>query len=222
MIERVRGLDFALTALFIVLAIEGFRSDRDKTTALLATGTTDLIVDGEEAEVLHRLVVDRIELRLQEAQDLVEVQPHLAVVLEELFHPVARAEVGPLDGPVLDPEAGVVRFGDGLRGARPPLGARLVARYEVCEGARGNVAAAVVAASASNLFGIFITPLLVGLLMHTQGGAAGGWQSVRDIVVQLLLPFIVGQLARPLVSVMMLTAKVSTSSTISLAARPSA
>lgn len=66
--------------------------------------------------------------------------------------------------------------------------------------ARGNVAAAVCAASASNLFGIFITPVLVGLLMHTQGGAAGGWKSVQDIVIQLLLPFIVGQLARPLVS----------------------
>ena len=66
--------------------------------------------------------------------------------------------------------------------------------------ARGNVAAAVVAASASNLFGIFITPLLVGLLMHTQGGATGGWKSVQDIVVQLLLPFVAGQLARPLVS----------------------
>jgi len=66
--------------------------------------------------------------------------------------------------------------------------------------ARGNVAAAVVAASASNLFGIFITPLLVSLLMHTQGGASGGWKSVQDIVVQLLLPFIAGQLARPLIS----------------------
>ncbi len=66
--------------------------------------------------------------------------------------------------------------------------------------ARGNVAAAVVAASASNLFGIFITPVLVSLLMHTQGGASGGWKSVQDIVVQLLLPFIAGQLARPLIS----------------------
>jgi sodium/bile acid cotransporter 7 len=65
--------------------------------------------------------------------------------------------------------------------------------------ARGNVAAAVVAASASNLFGIFITPVLVSLLMHTQGGASGGWKSVQDIVVQLLLPFIAGQLARPLI-----------------------
>lgn len=66
--------------------------------------------------------------------------------------------------------------------------------------ARGNVAAAVVAASASNLFGIFITPVLVGLLMQTQGGAGGGWGSVRDIVVQLLLPFVAGQLARPLLA----------------------
>jgi sodium/bile acid cotransporter 7 len=66
--------------------------------------------------------------------------------------------------------------------------------------ARGNVAAAVCAASASNLFGIFITPVLVSVLMHTQGGAAGGWKSIQDIVVQLLLPFIIGQLARPLVA----------------------
>ncbi|MCY1647665.1 bile acid:sodium symporter [Caulobacter sp. SL161] len=66
--------------------------------------------------------------------------------------------------------------------------------------ARGNVAAAVCAASASNLFGIFITPVLVSVLMHTQSGAAGGWESIQDIIVQLLLPFIVGQLARPLVA----------------------
>ncbi|MDR7229439.1 sodium/bile acid cotransporter 7 [Caulobacter sp. BE264] len=66
--------------------------------------------------------------------------------------------------------------------------------------ARGNVAAAVCAASASNLFGIFITPVLVSVLMHTQGGAAGGWKSIQDIIVQLLLPFILGQLARPLVA----------------------
>ena len=65
--------------------------------------------------------------------------------------------------------------------------------------ARGNVAAAVCAASASNLLGIFLTPVLVSLLMHAQGGA-GGWKAIQDIVVQLLLPFIAGQLARPLIS----------------------
>lgn len=62
--------------------------------------------------------------------------------------------------------------------------------------ARGNVAAAVCAASFSNLAGIFITPALVALLM---GGTTGGmsWNSVGTIVVQLLLPFVLGHLLRP-------------------------
>ncbi|PVM87942.1 bile acid:sodium symporter family protein [Caulobacter radicis] len=63
---------------------------------------------------------------------------------------------------------------------------------------RGNVAAAVCAASASNLFGIFLTPVLVGLLMNAHGDV-GGWDSIKSIVIQLLVPFIAGQIARPLV-----------------------
>jgi len=61
---------------------------------------------------------------------------------------------------------------------------------------RGNVAAAVCAASASNLLGIFLTPVLVGLLMQAHGDV-GGWDSIRSILVQLLLPFVAGQLVRP-------------------------
>jgi predicted phage baseplate assembly protein len=46
------------------------------------------------------------------------------------------------DDPVfeLDPEAGTVRFGDGLRGARPPRDMRLLATYRYGGGAAGNVA----------------------------------------------------------------------------------
>lgn len=62
--------------------------------------------------------------------------------------------------------------------------------------AKGNVAAAVVAASASNLLGIVLTPLLVGLLMHTRGGGFS-IGAVQSIVVQLLLPFVLGQASRP-------------------------
>jgi predicted phage baseplate assembly protein len=40
----------------------------------------------------------------------------------------------------LDAEAGVVRFGDGLRGLRPPAGARILASYEYGGGLAGNVA----------------------------------------------------------------------------------
>ena len=64
--------------------------------------------------------------------------------------------------------------------------------------ARGNVAAAVCSASASNFLGIFLTPLLVGALIVQGAGDAGfGWSQVLSIVEQLLLPFLAGQLLRP-------------------------
>lgn len=61
--------------------------------------------------------------------------------------------------------------------------------------ARGNVSAAVASASASNLLGVFLTPLLAGLLLGKQGSISAG--SIGDIVVQLLIPFVAGQALRP-------------------------
>jgi solute carrier family 10 (sodium/bile acid cotransporter), member 7 len=64
--------------------------------------------------------------------------------------------------------------------------------------ARGNVAAAVCSASLSNLLGILLTPLLVGLLMTTGKIHEGfDWQAVRSVTVQLLLPFVAGHMLRP-------------------------
>jgi len=65
--------------------------------------------------------------------------------------------------------------------------------------AHGNVSAAVCAASASSLLGIFITPLLVGVLIHTNMGSAGPAPigAIRSIVLQLFVPFVAGQVARP-------------------------
>jgi len=63
--------------------------------------------------------------------------------------------------------------------------------------ARGNVPAAICSASASNLLGIFLTPLLVGLLMAQGASAGASLDSVVPIILQLLLPFTVGQLLRP-------------------------
>jgi sodium/bile acid cotransporter 7 len=61
--------------------------------------------------------------------------------------------------------------------------------------ARGNVAAAVCAASASNLFGIFITPVLVALTLGVRG-ADSPLDEAGAITVQLFLPFVCGQVAR--------------------------
>ncbi|BDC48965.1 bile acid:sodium symporter [Bryobacterales bacterium F-183] len=67
--------------------------------------------------------------------------------------------------------------------------------------ARGDVPSAVCAASLSNLAGVVVTPMLVGLFLTIPGtaGASGGssLHAVKAVVVQLFLPFALGQLLRP-------------------------
>ena len=63
--------------------------------------------------------------------------------------------------------------------------------------ARGNVPAAVCSASASNLLGIVVTPALVALLVSANAGISTS--SIEDIALQLLLPFVLGQLLQPYV-----------------------
>lgn len=66
--------------------------------------------------------------------------------------------------------------------------------------ARGNVAAAVCSASASTLLGIFVSPVLVGLLIHTQAnGQTETLDAILSIMLKLMLPFIIGHLSRPLI-----------------------
>ncbi|MFD8518861.1 bile acid:sodium symporter family protein [Streptomyces capillispiralis] len=61
--------------------------------------------------------------------------------------------------------------------------------------ARGNVPAAICAGSFSSLVGIVVTPLLAATVL---GGSGGGFSadSVLKIVLQLLAPFVAGQLMR--------------------------
>lgn len=61
--------------------------------------------------------------------------------------------------------------------------------------AKGNVAGAIVSASASNIVGVVATPLLVMLLMSSGGLTISG-SVFLDIAIQLLLPFVLGQLLR--------------------------
>jgi sodium/bile acid cotransporter 7 len=63
--------------------------------------------------------------------------------------------------------------------------------------ARGNVGAAVASASASQMLGIVATPLLMGLLASTHGGA-GGLSDIAEVALQILVPFVLGHLMRPL------------------------
>ncbi|MFT0533178.1 bile acid:sodium symporter family protein [Castellaniella hirudinis] len=68
--------------------------------------------------------------------------------------------------------------------------------------ARGNIPAAVCAASASSIVGIVITPLLLQLLLKTDTSALDSTsllQSILRIGQQIFLPFVAGHLMRPVI-----------------------
>lgn len=61
--------------------------------------------------------------------------------------------------------------------------------------ARGNVAGAICGATVSNVLGIVLTPLFVAVLLSRTAGPLGG--SAAATLLQLLVPFVVGQLVQP-------------------------
>ncbi|HYP31128.1 MAG TPA: bile acid:sodium symporter family protein [Burkholderiaceae bacterium] len=63
--------------------------------------------------------------------------------------------------------------------------------------ARGNIPAAVCSASASTMLGVFVTPVLVSLVVVPNAAASNSLDSIVRILLQLMLPFVVGHLARP-------------------------
>jgi sodium/bile acid cotransporter 7 len=76
--------------------------------------------------------------------------------------------------------------------------------------ARGNIPAALCSASVSNLLGIVLTPALVALMLSAHG-AGFSMGALEGIALQLLLPFVAGQLLRPLIGPWLLRHKVITS-----------
>jgi hypothetical protein len=110
-------------------------------------GTPDQVRRLSRAPVLRRSVevVTRVgadaPVRWKEIDDLAAASPEV---------PVTDPRLAPGTSPPtpdsdrvnvfeLDPEAGLLGFGDGLRGRRLPPGARVFASYDFCQGAAGNV-----------------------------------------------------------------------------------
>jgi solute carrier family 10 (sodium/bile acid cotransporter), member 7 len=62
--------------------------------------------------------------------------------------------------------------------------------------AQGNVAGAVCSATASNVVGIALTPLIFGILSRVRGGGVS-LDGVGQVFSELLVPFIAGHLFRP-------------------------
>lgn len=107
--------------------------------------------------------------------------------------PVLALALAALTGPVLGP---VLAVGIVYVGCLPSTVQSAVAFTSL---ARGNVAGAVCAASISNLVGVVVAPLLVALLLATEGEVAIHADAMWKIVQQILMPFFAGQLARSLI-----------------------
>lgn len=119
--------------------------------------------------------------------------PLHATVLAATFalFPLLGLAVQPLAGALLTPE---LYLGVLFLCALPSTVQSSIAFTSI---ARGNVAAAVVAASLSNLVGVFLTPLLAALLLATHGAMGSPWRAIIDILLLLLAPFVLGHLLRP-------------------------
>lgn len=65
--------------------------------------------------------------------------------------------------------------------------------------ARGNVPGAIFNATISGLLGMAITPLLIGLVISASGASMPLGKALTGVALQLLLPFALGQLARPMI-----------------------
>jgi sodium/bile acid cotransporter 7 len=65
--------------------------------------------------------------------------------------------------------------------------------------AKGNVPAAVGNASASSIIGIFVTPAVVSLVISSHVGSGSAWRTLGEIVLQLFVPLVCGQILRPLI-----------------------
>jgi sodium/bile acid cotransporter 7 len=66
--------------------------------------------------------------------------------------------------------------------------------------ARGNIAAAIFDASLSGIIGMVVTPALIGLIHPGGAGNVPMLRSILDIAYQLLAPFFLGHLLRPLLT----------------------
>ncbi|MBL0923334.1 MAG: bile acid:sodium symporter [Sphingomonadaceae bacterium] len=117
---------------------------------------------------------------------------HLAILgVTFLLYPLAALALAKLLAPLMVPELWV---GILFLACVPSTVQSSISLISI---ARGNVAAGVAQAAASNMLGVVLTPITAGLLLSVQGHDLG-LSGIGKIASQLLLPFAVGHALRPL------------------------
>jgi solute carrier family 10 (sodium/bile acid cotransporter), member 7 len=178
----LRRLDGFLVAILATVAIASLLPARGSVTANLSTGTKVAIA------LLFFLYGARLPTR-EAVAGLRNGKLHLTVLASTfVLFPVLGYACRLLEPTILTP---ALYIGVLFLTLLPSTVQTAIAFTGI---ARGNVAAAICAASFSNVAGVVITPLLAALLLGSQVGISAA--SVLRIAAQLLLPFVFGQLVR--------------------------
>lgn len=103
------------------------------------------------------LTLDGISEKWEEIDDLLCAGPEVPVEDQRQPPGALPAPPRPTKVFVVDAESGVIRFGDGIRGARPPAGAVIRADYDYGQGLAGNVGPGAIKTSAGLPTGLKVT-----------------------------------------------------------------
>jgi hypothetical protein len=118
----------------------------------------------ENSVAISTIATDGSELSWSAIDDLLAAAPEVPVYGNtQILAPATSFRV--------DPEAGVITFGDGLAGQRPGSEHRIYVRYEYCEGLEGNVNAGALTAG----------PLVPPMLKATNPIATWGGADAEDV-----------------------------------------
>ena len=118
----------------------------------------------ENSVAVSTIAPDGSELSWSAIDDLLAAAPEVPVYGNtQILAPATSFRV--------DPEAGVITFGDGLAGQRPGAGHRIYVRYDYCEGQEGNVNAGALTAG----------PLVPPTLKATNPIATWGGADAEDV-----------------------------------------
>ncbi|HWI61961.1 MAG TPA: putative baseplate assembly protein [Symbiobacteriaceae bacterium] len=135
----------------------------------VGTGTGE---PGQSVRLVHtNIIPESVVLRI-DGEPWQRIADLSAAGSEVTRAPLRRESGGQAESKVftLDPESGLIRFGDGLRGARPPRGAAIRVSYAYGGGREGNVPAGAVSRAAS---------LPPGVKVINPGPAWGGMDAER-------------------------------------------
>jgi solute carrier family 10 (sodium/bile acid cotransporter), member 7 len=186
----IRGLgrNFFLVGLFVVVALAFVLPGPGAKGGLLHSEVTT------RAAVVAIFLVQGLVLALEALRDgLLRWRLHLLVqAFTYLIFPLLGLGFDALVGRWLAPE---LRLGFLFLAVLPTTISTAIVFTSL---AGGNAAAALVNATISNVLGVVVTPLWVGLLLQVRGEPVPVWPLVRELALLVLLPLAIGQALRPL------------------------